>query len=64
MPPGAVSSQASDASGIVLVAALVLPLVGILLSFLAGGKYARNIALVLLTLGLLVAGPPGQSLKP
>jgi multicomponent Na+:H+ antiporter subunit D len=55
MPPGIVSSQASDASGIVLVAALVLPLVGILLSFLTGGKYVRNIALVLLTLGLGVA---------
>ena len=55
MPPGAVSSQASDASGIVLVAALVLPLVGILLTFLVAGRYARGIALILLAVGLAVA---------
>src|SRR5262245_47865566 len=56
MPPGVVSSQASDASGVVLVAALVLPLVGILLTFLVAGRYARGIALILLAVGLAVAG--------
>src|SRR5262249_50086681 len=55
MPPGAASSQASDANGIVLVAALVLPFVGVLSCFLTSGKYARSIALVLLALGLGVA---------
>ena len=55
MPPVAVSSPASDASGIVLVAALVLPLVGILLTFLVAGRYARGIALILLAVGLAVA---------
>src|SRR5262249_56194949 len=55
VPPVAVSSPASDASGIVLVAALVLPLVGMLLTFVVEGRYRRGIALVLLALGLAVA---------
>ena len=47
MPP-ALSSQASDPGGIFLVLALVLPVTGILLAFLAGGRHARGITLVLL----------------
>ena len=55
MPPATVMAQAADASGIYLVLALVLPVVGILLNFLAGGRYARVITLGLLAAGLGVA---------
>lgn len=39
-----------------LVLALVLPMAGILLAFLGGGRHARGISLVFLTAGLGVAG--------
>lgn len=55
MPLAAVSSPAYNASGLLLVAALVLPVVGILLTFLCGGRHARGITLVLLAVGLAVA---------
>ena len=64
MPAAAVSSQACDGSGIFLVSALVLPLVGILLTFLAGGKYARGITLVLLVAGLGVAAGIAEGIWP
>ena len=54
MPP-AFSSQASDPGGIFLVLALVLPVAGILLAFLAGGRHARGITLVLSLAGLGIA---------
>ncbi|MGA7213796.1 MAG: proton-conducting transporter membrane subunit, partial [Terrimicrobiaceae bacterium] len=54
MPP-ALSSQASDPGGIFLVLALVLPVAGILLAFLAGGRHARGITLVLSLAGLGIA---------
>lgn len=54
MPPG-FSPHTSDASGIYLVLALMLPVLGILAAFLAGGRHARWIALVSLLAGLGVA---------
>jgi multicomponent Na+:H+ antiporter subunit D len=49
------SSHASDPAAIFLVLALVLPVTGILLAFLAGGRYARGITLILLVAGLGIA---------
>jgi len=52
MMPASVSFlEAGDAGGSLLVWALLLPLIGLLVVLLAGGRHARNI-----TLGLLLAG--------
>ena len=49
------SSHASDPAAIFLVLALVLPVTGILLAFLTGGRYARGITLIFLVAGLGIA---------
>src|SRR5215813_9215584 len=49
---GPSEATAGDAS---LVLSIVLPVAGILLSFLFGGRHAERIALILLPIGLAIA---------
>jgi cytochrome b561 len=46
--PAATALEATTADGALLVLAIVLPVVGILLSFVLGGRYAERIAAFLL----------------
>ena len=48
-------SNATTADGFLLVLAIMLPVAGILLSLVLGGRYVERIALVLLPVGLGVA---------
>ncbi len=48
-------SGVSSAGGFLLVLAIVLPVAGLLLAFVTGGRYARGIALLLLPAGLGIA---------
>jgi hypothetical protein len=48
---------ASSNPGAFLVLALALPVAGILLVLLAGGRYARGISLALLTAGVALRQP-------
>ncbi len=48
-------SNATTAGGSLLVLAIMLPVAGILLSLVLGGRYVERIALVLLATGLVVA---------
>jgi multicomponent Na+:H+ antiporter subunit D len=51
----AVFADATTAGGYFLVLAIILPVAGILLSLVLGGRYAERIALILLPAGLAVA---------
>ena len=53
--PAATALEATTADGALLVLAIVLPVVGILLSFVLGGRYAERIAAFLLPASLCVA---------
>lgn len=53
--PATTVLDATTADGALLVLAIVLPVVGILLSFVLGGRYAERIAGVLLPAGFVVA---------
>ncbi len=55
-PIAAASLHGSGSGATLMVLALVLPVVGILLSVLAGGRHARAVSIVLLLAGLGVAG--------
>jgi multicomponent Na+:H+ antiporter subunit D len=55
MPLSVVSSGASEAGGVLLVLAIVLPVAGLFLALVGGGRYARGITLVLMPAGLAVA---------
>ncbi len=52
MPDATVLPDATTANGALLVLAIVLPVVGILLSLVVGGRHVEKIALVLLPCGL------------
>jgi formate hydrogenlyase subunit 3/multisubunit Na+/H+ antiporter MnhD subunit len=47
--------SSATAGGFLLVLAIVLPVVGVLLSVVLGGRYAERIALILMPTGLVVA---------
>src|SRR5580692_10723130 len=53
--PDATVPEATTAGGILLVVAIVLPVTGILLSFILGGRQVERIALIVLPSGLGVA---------
>ena len=55
MPEANVLPDATTTDGAFLVLAIVLPAVGVLLSFVLGGRYAERIAFVLLPSGLILA---------
>jgi formate hydrogenlyase subunit 3/multisubunit Na+/H+ antiporter MnhD subunit len=55
MPLSVVSSGAPEAGGFLLVLAIVLPVAGLFLALVGGGRYARGITLVLMPAGLAVA---------
>ena len=44
-----------------LVLALFVPVVSVLIAFVAGGRHAERIALATMPLGLLLAGAPERS---
>jgi multicomponent Na+:H+ antiporter subunit D len=48
-------SVVATADGYLLVLAIVLPVVGVLLALLLGGRHAERIALVLMPAGFVVA---------
>ena len=48
-------SNSTTAGGFLLVLAIVLPVVGVLLSLALGGRYAQRVALILMPAGLAVA---------
>ena len=53
--PDAAMPDATTAGGVLLVVAIVLPVTGILLSFILGGRQVERIALIVLSSGLAVA---------
>jgi multicomponent Na+:H+ antiporter subunit D len=55
MPGATVLTDATTSGGFLLVLALILPVTGIVLSLLFGGRYVEYIAFVLLAAGLAVA---------
>lgn len=55
MPDTTTFIDATTADGYLLVLAIILPVIGILLSLAFGGRYSERIALVLLAAGLCVA---------
>ena len=55
MPEANVLPDATTTDGAFLVLAIVLPVAGVLLSFVLGGRYAERIACVLLPSGLVLA---------
>jgi multicomponent Na+:H+ antiporter subunit D len=55
MPSATVLTDATTAGGYLLVLAIVLPVTGILLAFVLGGRHAERIVLLLLPAGLGVA---------
>ena len=52
MPGGTVLTDATSVGGFLLVLAIVVPVIGILLSFVFGGRYAGRIVLIILPAGL------------
>ncbi|MEJ0094881.1 MAG: proton-conducting transporter membrane subunit [Methylocella sp.] len=55
MPSIALSDSTTTASGYLLVLAVILPVIGLLLAFLLGGRRAEQIALGLMPIGLCLA---------
>jgi multicomponent Na+:H+ antiporter subunit D len=55
MPNPAVLPDATTTGGVLLVLAIVLPVIGILLSMVVGGRHVEKIAAVLLPCGLVTA---------
>jgi formate hydrogenlyase subunit 3/multisubunit Na+/H+ antiporter MnhD subunit len=55
MPDALASADASHAPGYLLVLAIILPVAGVLLSVVVGGRHVERIALVLMPVGLGVA---------
>jgi formate hydrogenlyase subunit 3/multisubunit Na+/H+ antiporter MnhD subunit len=53
--PAPVLDQATTSGGFLLVLSVVVPVVGILLAFVAGGRRAERIALATMPLGLVIA---------
>jgi multicomponent Na+:H+ antiporter subunit D len=51
----AVNASATTAGGFLLVLAIILPVAGVLLSLVLGGRHAERIALALMPAGLGVA---------
>ena len=54
-PDATVFADVTSADGYLLVLAVILPVIGILLSIAFGGRYVERIALVLLLAGLAIA---------
>jgi multicomponent Na+:H+ antiporter subunit D len=55
MPGPTVLIDATTASGFLLVLAIILPVIGILLSFVLGGRYVERVVLIVTPVGLGVA---------
>ncbi len=55
MPSATVLTEATTAGGFLLVLALILPVAGILLSLIFGGRYIERVVFILLPAGLAVA---------
>jgi multicomponent Na+:H+ antiporter subunit D len=55
MPPPATVLDAVTAGGFLLVLSLVVPVAGVLLAFVAGGRHVERIALTTMLLGLVIA---------
>ena len=55
MPQTAIPLAATTAGGQLLVAAVMLPMAGILLSLLFGGRYVERLAMLILPLNLVIA---------
>jgi formate hydrogenlyase subunit 3/multisubunit Na+/H+ antiporter MnhD subunit len=55
MSPLTTAADATSVFGVLLVAATVLPVVGVLIALASGGRYAERVALVLFPVGLAVA---------
>ena len=55
MPNAAIVSAGTTPGGFLLVFAIMLPVAGLLLSFLLGGRHAERVAIVVMPFGLAVA---------
>ena len=62
MPDATTFIDATTADGYLLVLAIVLPVVGILLSLALGGKFIERITLALLLVGLCASGAAKRSI--